>query len=536
VENGKWKVGERTSIFHFPLSIFSFLSMCLCVSVVISSCTSKSTDLRTLVPAESLVYLETNDLGAALQPIVDSKPFTEAAKIKPDLSALKGVQVAVAITGFETSEEKLTDEHSVGKIQPHFVAIADTHAWNFQAVGFAEKKLGSFVANLYDSEPKLEQIDKNGGKHFTWTAEDGRKAYALVIDSLIYFTNDETSIEKCLAVRRGEADNIAKTGKIQPSQPGTLASGYISADGVAQIANIAALKFASDASDESEIQSAIAGILPKLIRSTITDATWAQTKTDTGLQDTWQINMPADVAHVFNETMAPDESSAVAPSLLPSSPTSITEYNLKDPRAAWRSIVLVASKQIDGLGTHILSGFSDLLFEPYGIRDADSFLSGVKAPVVTTKYGQEGENDLVIAAIGDKSKIESSITIDFKQKPKVAEDGETFVSGGLMAFYPRQLGFIVIGDAEAHLADKGAAELDRLFKAAATDKASIAAITRDGQGVQTLVDMFGSSVSSGNNRSSTSFTETRFNRSGMERKTTSDFGFIGWIIAQLNDD
>ena len=33
-----------------------------------------------------------------------------------------------------------------------------------------------------------------------------------------------------------------------------------------------------------------------------------------------------------------------------------------------------------------------------------------------------------------------------------------------------------------------------------------------------------------------SLTETRFNRSGMERKTTSDFGFIGWIIAQLNDD
>ena len=30
--------------------------------------------------------------------------------------------------------------------------------------------------------------------------------------------------------------------------------------------------------------------------------------------------------------------------------------------------------------------------------------------------------------------------------------------------------------------------------------------------------------------------ETRFTRSGMERKTTSDFGFIGWIIAQLNDD
>ncbi|MGB5013127.1 MAG: hypothetical protein WBO68_03780, partial [Pyrinomonadaceae bacterium] len=86
--------------------------------------------MRTLVPAETLVYLETNDLAVALQPIVDAKPFMEVAKSKPDLSALKGVQLAVAVTGFETSEEKLTDEHSVGRVQPRFVAVADTHAWN----------------------------------------------------------------------------------------------------------------------------------------------------------------------------------------------------------------------------------------------------------------------------------------------------------------------------------------------------------------------------------------------------------------------
>src|SRR5882757_7244485 len=86
-------------------------SLCLCVSAVNLSCGSKPTDMRSLAPAETLVYLETNDLAAALQPIVDSKPFNEVAKSKPDFSALKGVQLAVAVTGFETSEEKLTDEN-----------------------------------------------------------------------------------------------------------------------------------------------------------------------------------------------------------------------------------------------------------------------------------------------------------------------------------------------------------------------------------------------------------------------------------------
>ncbi len=252
-----------------PLSrspLLPLLFLCLCVAVVNLSCSAKPTDMRTLVPAESLVYLESNDLAAALQPIIDSKPFTDVAKSKPDLSALKGVQVAVAVTGFETSEEKLTDEHSVGRIQPHFVAVADTHAWNYQAVGFAEKKLGAFVEKIYDSEPTLEKSDKNGGKYFTWKANDGRKAYALVIDSLIYFGNDETAIDKCLAVKRGEADSIAKAGKVVPAAPGTLASGYVGPDGIAQIANIIGLKFASEMGEDSEVQSAIAGILPQLLR------------------------------------------------------------------------------------------------------------------------------------------------------------------------------------------------------------------------------------------------------------------------------
>lgn len=189
--------GETGFGIYLPFSfspLLPFFLVCLCVSVVNLSCGSKSTDLRTLVPAETLVYLETNDLAAALQPIVDNKAFEQVAKSKPDLSFLKGVQLAVAVTGFETREEKLTDEHSIGRIQPHFVAVADTHSWNYQAVGFAEQKLGAFVAKIYDSEPTLEKSDKSGGKYFTWIAKDGRKAYALVIDAVIYF--DESVLEE----------------------------------------------------------------------------------------------------------------------------------------------------------------------------------------------------------------------------------------------------------------------------------------------------------------------------------------------------
>src|SRR5688500_7674208 len=111
-QKAKSKVKSKRS--KIPrLGAFAF---CLFTFAFSLSCTSKPTDLRSLVPADSLVYLESNDLAAALQPLVASDAFTKAAKTKPDLSALKGIQLAVTVSGFEMTEEKLTDEHSVGRV------------------------------------------------------------------------------------------------------------------------------------------------------------------------------------------------------------------------------------------------------------------------------------------------------------------------------------------------------------------------------------------------------------------------------------
>src|SRR5690349_19992454 len=112
-----------------------------------------------------------NDLMTTLQPVVDSKSFSKAAKRKPDLSALKGVQVAIAIIGFEGKEEKMSDQNSVAHIQPRFVVIADTHAWNFQAKRFAAENLGAFVADIYDDKPALDETQKEGGTYFKWSAK-----------------------------------------------------------------------------------------------------------------------------------------------------------------------------------------------------------------------------------------------------------------------------------------------------------------------------------------------------------------------------
>ncbi len=520
------------------------MSICVYLWIIfLSSCTSTPSDLRTLVPAETLIYLETNDLAAAIQPILDTNAFKQAAKTTPDLSALKGVQMAVAVTGFETSEERLTDENSVGRVQPRFVAVADTHAWNYQAVAFSEQKLGGFVADIYGSEPTVEKSEKLGGTYFIWTAPanegGGRKAFALVIGGIIYFGNDATAIEKCVAVKKGEADSIAKAGKVPSSVPGSLASGYVSNNGVAQIAALAGLSFATQASDDEEVQSAVAGILPSLLRNSITEISWTTTKTDRGIEDRYLVAMPPDIANVFTETLAPAaEIDSSLLDVIPAKVSNITLYNFKNPRTAWRSLLITAQQKSDPLSGKVIAVLSDLLFEPYGIGRAEMFLSSVGTTIITVNSDGDGENAAFVAKVLDQKTAEAAVSDE--AKPLV-----TMVNGERLKQWEGEggqlkiafVGGIVISGENTSV-DDCLIERDRKLNPInplflASMNAAIKTMGEDSVETSNLVEMLSEIKFNDPTAKSIYFTETKFTKSGMERRTVSQFGLIGSIIAQL---
>ena len=541
-------IGRSRRIFLGFLCVFIGVHLWL-----ISSCSSKPTNLRSLAPADTLVYLETNDLAAALQPIVDNKAFTDVAKSKPDFSALRGVQLAVVVTGFETKEEKLTEENSVGRVQPHFAAIADTHAWSWQARSFAENQLGEFVNNVYGGGITLDTAPKNGGTYYTWTSEDGRKAYAFVDGSLIFFGNDEGSIDRCLAVKRGQADSILKNPKLPAADPAALAQGYISTDGVAQIANIVGLAMASKTDEEEEVKSFIAGVLPQILRSSVSDVSWTGTKTDQGIEDKYLISTPADVSNVLSETLVAPErtmfSEREARNVIadvPGKVASATRYNLKDPRIAWRSVLLLAQKLAGPASGTILSQFASLLFEPYGIKDPETFLDSIGHPnssrdIVTVKLDLEGERLLVIATQGDEyNKTLKTLTDDMKPPKQNIEDGRniwTGSKGDLQAVFVG--GAVGIGSAQdlqqsermmKYLTnDINSSEMEQL----AASKSPVTTVGTDPELPPRIASTLSDKKSDDARATSRYLSETRFTKNGIERKTVSDFGLIGSIIAQL---
>ncbi len=519
------------------------LSFSLCSSVFIFlACGSRPIDPRTVVPADSLVYLETSDLGNVVNAITSNPSFLRSAKSKPDISSLNGIRLSIAITGFQASEDQLTEENSVLNFKPGFVAVAETNLWNYQALKFADMKLGEFVNDIYGGEVELNTFEKLGGKYFVWTAGDGRKAYALVLGGLILFGNDESAIESCINVMNGGADSIAKNPKVSAFSPDSLASGFISTDGVAQIANLAGVALAAGAGEESEVKSFIARVLPEAVRNSVTEVVWTSRSTELGrIEDRYKVSLVPDAAKVFAETMVPGgDPDPDLSRFIPKEFNSTTRYDLNDAQIAWRSVLLTVRAKTDQISGSLLTAFSSSLFEPYGIDDAETFLSAVGNTLQTVKFDADGEDVAVAARIRDIEKLKRSVAgeINFSKSPTKFEGADIWRSedGGLSAAIIENR--IVIGEAgsvEKCLAAREKGENLTTIAANSLILASNAAIVTAGEDIDIeAVLVKALSEPKENSVLQQSFvTETRFNQNGLERKTLSDLGLVGMIIEKI---
>jgi hypothetical protein len=522
----------------------------LVFSLFLFSCQSQKTDLRTLAPAETLVYLETNNLGETLKSLTNNKSFQELAKTSPDFSSLKDIQVAVVVTGFETSEKQVTDESAILNFKPRFALIADTHSWESTAVSLVENQIGRYVKENYGDDVKLDKGEKNGVKFFHWTSKDNQKIFSSVTGSLIFIGNDETIIDKCLAIKKGEADNLLKNQDFvrafeKSKDEKNLAFGYISTDGIAQLANLAGVSVAIGTSEEDVVRSFIAKTLPVLVQKTAKEVVWTAQKTEKEIEDKLQIKVENETATIWKETLiGTNDSNFTAAHFLPNDLNSFTRYNLQNPQVAWRSVLLTSSKQIDSLSGKILSEASGSFFEPYGIAYGEMFLSAVGNEIVTARFDEEGDESVVVAEIKDLEKLKSSITkeINFKNQPEKQNGTEIWKSEDktlTAAFIENKL---ILGETESVLKCLKAKESGQnftkseYFQRFTNNNSATITVGKDSESAKKIVEILGNPKDENQNWTSFYLTETLFNNNGIERKTVSDFGFLGMIIEQFEKE
>lgn len=528
----------RLNICKFLLITFCFLCF--------ASCRTAPTEMRTLAPSESLIYLETEDLGGTLAALTENKVFAENAKTKPDFSALENAQAAIIVTGFESSAKPLADDAAILNFKPQFVLIADTHSWERTNLALVENQIGRFVSKIYGDGAKLEKSEKSSVDFFIWTAEDNRKIYAAVDGSLIYVGNNEAAIDKCLAVKRGEAENLLKNESLaQARERGgdkKLAFGYVSAEGIKEIADLVGVSVAVDAAEEDLTKSFIARILPPLLQKTVREISWTAIKNEQGIEDKIYIKPDAQISGVWQETLVPNYSSQFQiAEYLPSDVDSITRYNLQNPQIAWRSVLLTLSGKLENFDGKIWLAASGSFFAPFGIADAETFLSAINPNIVTVRLNAENGEPLAIAEVKDEAKLKSSLFKEFSfnaapEKVGAASIWKATDSEQSAAFTD---GKVILGNRNDILSCLKAKEggqnfaKNRQYQSLAQTNALTVTTAQDKETAAKVVSVLGSGSKNGSLQVFYT-TETRFNSNGIERRTVSDFGLIGTLVSQFD--
>lgn len=542
-------MAKISGIFRFFFSQGGFVKFYALVFTavilfILTACrTPPKIDMRKFAPIDAVIYLESNNFAAMLESLTESPAFQELAADKVDFSALENIQIAVVVTDFETSEKQGGGESSILNFKPKFVAIAETRAWSWQTLSLAENQINNFVVKNFGQETRLEKIDKNDGKFFTWTTTDGREIYAFVQNSLIYFGNDAAAIEKCLSVKNGNAESLLKNESLARNYSAdNLAFGYISPAGIARIASLAGVGLAVQTTEESDERNFIARILPQILQNTTKQIIWTANKTERGIEDKFTIALNPEVSSAINQNpVAPIGNRKHSIEFLPSEIFSATSYDLKNPSAAWRDLLSLAAQNADSLSSKLLMKYSDALLEPYGISSAELFLDSIDREIITARFDEEGEKSLIIADVKDAKNLKKSISseIKFNLPPTKLNNAEIWFSDDkniAAAFVENKL---ILGDGESVLKCLQAGESNRenignqRFQKFSESHSLASTFGKDVDSAAKIVGVLARKKSENKKPETFYLTETNLNENGFERKTVSDFGLIGTFLKQM---
>jgi hypothetical protein len=455
-------------------------------------------ELRSLAPAETLIYLETNDLGKVAESLSDSQAWKELAESTPNFSQLYGVQTAIAISGFETSESIVSLN-----VKPKFVVILDTNSFETATKTVVETQISKFLADA--------KLEKTGDKS-VWTTKDNRNIFAVIAGSIAFIGNDESLIENCRQTQRGEKPSLLQNktlSKLRNEKP--LAFGSVSSEGVKELANFASVKLAIDTSEENLARSFIAKILPEFLQKSVTEISWKANKNAIGIEDKFFVELNSEVAEAFNDSLQKSSEPANLNIYVPATVYSATSYNFVSPNIAFQGLVKIIKSRIDEPSGNIIEKFSNFSLQAYGVNDTRTFLENVENQIITVQFDEDGEQSAVIVKMKDKAKLKT--IIDEETKLKIIGDVAIF------------------GEAEAVekcVVDTNTTPLTLPINSAITTT------LRENTDVKSIIKNFANIKESEKLIFAT--TQTRTNTVGIERTTVSSFGLFGKMSEIVKSD
>jgi len=391
----------------------------------------QAVDMRALVPADTLVYIESNKLTDIASGITSTdawKSLAPPAGIRSNigqlsrwerLAAWTGIgpaesviigraQVAVAVTGFATSSES----EEIFNIKPLFAVVIETHSSDARARSLVMKRVGEFAQKIYGAnQPASKQSD--GIELTVWSAPQSEKHIVAAVDaSVAVVGNDEDAVKACIAVRRGARPSLASNPEVEEMRrrvngADALAFGYISPEGASTLLEIAARAYFGLLTDP-RAQSGAGSLFAQLRNKFIGGVGWSSRIVGGKVEDRYFFKLQNGLAQNLKTPLAIDPTIKFGVAdFLPPETYSLSRYNYRDPAEAWRGMKAAIYSQLDVATAFFISSkkLLDAVLAPYGIEEPEVFFRSIGPEIATARLDSTGEGTVTIVEVRDENTL-----------------------------------------------------------------------------------------------------------------------------------
>src|SRR6185436_2852008 len=529
----------------------------------------RTVDMADYAPANSIVYVEFNNLAAVAQAIQNNEVWQAAVGNKPatqnrfmNAAARAGIgplpavlfaraQIALVVVDLTTSEENDTL-----KVRPEVAIIAETHTsrWRTrQAAVDAVKQLANFVygasmCSERSADAQYVECSIAGGE---------RKIVGAVDRTVVVIGNSDNAVRSCLEVRRGTRPSIhtdTEMVKVRANvaSNNTLGFGYISPANSAKLFSWAAPLLMRQAPGNQQLEQLLAVSAGKVLRG----VAWTANPSPQGIEDRFLFSLEPGVVSRLQPAFETAERDENFWKLVPEGFESLTIYRNKAPATAWNSLDKAVSYKLDTVPAVLFGSLLQSSLAVYGIENPKEVLPALSPPPVKLKLSHGAEGSIRVARVSDEARLRRSLTEEvFKGDKGVILDGLASNPDPRKEFAAVFAdGYVLLGKTENMRAG-----LEALRRNAAGDKkdfqqsaqqssAPIVTYANDearvNNFISTLLMLQGRKLSNEEvaklqdtlRHAGFASTETRLNAFGIERTTRSAFGQFSTFVSLLQPD
>ena len=532
----------------------------------------RAADMADYAPADSIVYVEFNNLAAVAQaiqnsdvwqaaaPITQSKPTTQNRFLNTAARAGVGplpavlfarAQFALVVVGLNTSEENDTL-----KVRPEVAIIAETHTSHWRtkpATVEAVKHLASFAygaSMCSERSADADYIDCSvgGGE---------RKIVGAVDGTLVVIGNSDNAVRSCLEVRRGVRPSIhtdAEMLKVRSSlaTDKTLGFGYISPANSAKLFSWAAPLLMGQAPGDQQLEQLLAVSAGKVLRG----VAWTANASPHGIEDRFLFSLEPGVVSRLQPAFETAERDANFWKLVPEGFQSLTIYRNKAPAVAWNSLDTAVSFKLDALPAVLFGQLLRSSLSVYGIENPKAVLPTLSPPLLTLRPSQGAEGSILVARVSDEERLRRLLAQEVfnGSKGEILEGLAANPDTGKEFAAVFADGYVLLGKTEnmraglVALRQNAADDQKDLQQSAQQSSAPIVTYANDearlNNFISTLLRLQGRRLSTEEvaklqktlQQAGFASTETRLNAFGIERTTHSAFGQFSTFLGLLQPD